>query len=313
MKPRNPLIVAAAIFFVGFAIVASYVAFQIWGLIFVVMTMLVFGFGVWLSYLSRLELIDEMEVGVVFNRFNNSFCRFVVSPEPAADHDCRDYRVERWMPFALRWLKFNDPYHVRLRWHEELVGRIPKRSLSASGKLENVRTSDGVPITIPWKVSYAIDVNLLPPFLRHKMARALPDNSDKIVGGRAERALKHLIETQTIQTLYQARALQTLEMQLSQNIMRQLTDPNLGIKNIPPKDVALGPIVMPHEVEKALETAHQRKIHTEMVSEAMDRLQKAVSKFDHADMKRLEKLEQLRILDDKDVESIHLAKVFVGK
>lgn len=313
MKPSNPLIVAATIFFVGFALVASYLAFQIWGPLFLLMTVSLFIFGVWISYLGKLELIDEMEVGVIFNRFNNSFCRFEVSPEPVADHDCRDYRVQRWAPFALKWFKFLDPYHVRLRWHEELVGRIPKRSLTASGKLESIRTADGVAVTIPWKVSYTIDVTLIPPNLRHKMARALPEHSDKVVASRAERALKHLIENQTIQTLYETSALQNLEMQLSQNVTRLLNGPNLGFKDISPKDVSLGPIVMPKEVEKALETAHQRRIHTEMVTIAMNELEKAVSRFTPQMMDRLEKLEKLRILDAKDVESIHLAKVFVGQ
>jgi hypothetical protein len=312
MNPRNPLIVAAAIFFFGFAIIASYLAFQIWGPIFLFFTFLLFGLGVLLSYRGRIELIDEMEVGVIFNRFNNSFCRFAISPTPAPDYDCRDYRVPRWLPFGLQWLRLKDPYHVRLRWHEELTGKIPKKSQTASGKLANIRTADGVSVTIPWKISYTVDVSLIPNFLRHKMARALPDYSDKVVAGRTERALKHLVENQTIRTLYQSGALQTLELQLSQNLYRQLSNPNLGFKNIPPKDVSLGPIGMPFDVEKALETAHQRKIHTEMVAEALDRLQIAVSKFTKDDMERLTKLEKLRILEEKDVESIQMARVFIG-
>ncbi|WP_420630378.1 SPFH domain-containing protein [Candidatus Leptofilum sp.] len=313
MNPRNPFIVAATIFFVGFSLVAAYVAFQVLGLTVMLFILILFALGILLAYQSRLELIDEMEVGVVFNRFNNSFCRFVISPEPNPDHDCRDYRFPRWIPFGLVGLMFDDPYHARLRWHEELTGRIPKKSQSTSGKLENIRTSDGIAVSIPWKVSYTVDVSLIPPFLRHKMARVLPDFSDKVVTGRAERVLKHLIETQTIESLYQANALQTLEVQVSQNLYRQLSNPNLGFKNIPPKDVVLGPIEMPRDVEKALETAHQRMIHTKMVSEAMERLHLAIDNFNDADMKRLEQLEKLRILDGKDVESLHLAKVFVGK
>lgn len=313
MKPSNPLIVAAAIFFVGFTLTAAYLAFQIWGLIFLLMTFLLFAVGIWLSYRGRVELIDEMEVGVIFNRFNNSFCRFEVSPEPRPDADCNDYRIQRWRPFGLRGLLRRDPYHIRLRWHETLTGRIPKRSLTASGKLENIRTSDGVLVTIPWKVSYTVDVTLIPPNLRHKMARALPENSDKVVAGRAERALKHLIENQTIHSLYEAGALQALEMQLSQNVTRLLNGPNLGFKDISPKDVALGPVAMPKEVEKALETAHQRKIHTEMVAFAMKELEKAVKEITPQMLEQLEKLEKLRILDEKEIESIHLAKVFVGK
>lgn len=312
MTQRNPLIYAVAILFLGFSAIAAYQAYKFIGLIILLFVTGLFILVTLLYYRSRFELIDEMEVGVIFNRFNNNFCRFEVSQEPTPGDNCRDYRISHWIPFPLQWLKFNDPYHVRLRWYEELTGKISKKSLSTSGKLENIRTSDGVPITIPWKVSYTIDVSLIPEKLRHKMARALPEHSSKVVTSRVERAIKCLVEQKNIASLHAEGSVCTLEEEVAQKIYEQLSIPvNLGFKEIPAKDVILGPISMPPKVEKALEIAYQRKIQTEMMAEALERLQKAVNGFSKEDMHRLAELERLRILDDKEVRALYLSDAFI--
>ncbi|WP_420642323.1 SPFH domain-containing protein [Candidatus Leptofilum sp.] len=326
MNPRNPLIVAAIIFFVGFSLIAAFIAFQIWGAVFMLFSLLLFSLGMWLALRTRYVLIDEMEVGVTFNRFNNSFCRFIPETEPKPRYGCKEPKIPLWAPFSFRWLERQDPHYVRLKWYETLSDKkITKRSQSASGKTKNIRTADGILVNITWKVSFIVNVYVLTDNIRHKLARTLPENADKVVKGKAERAIKHLVETRLAEELYQDSTIQRLEAEIAQNVYNLLAlretpdDPesdfifNLGFQPIPERDVSLGPIEMPIEVEKALETAHQRRIHTDMVTEAMNRLHEAIGRFDDNDMKRLEKLEKLRILDEKDVESIHLAKVFVGK
>ena len=255
---------------------------------------------------------------MIFNPINNSFLRFAVSPEPEPVRQLQRTRKPGWIPFGRRVFTINDPYLVRLHWYEEVRGTIPKKSLTAKGKLENIRTADGIPVTVSWKVSYTVDVNLITETIKHKMARALPDNSDKIVSGRAERAIKHLFELRSIQTLYAINlsdgsgAIQNLEQEICQRVNRQLSQPvNLGFKEIKPKDVSLGPIEVPPKVEKALELAHQRKIHTETVAGALERLQIAVAGFNAQDMHHLAELERLRILDEKDIKSLNLADSFV--
>ncbi|GJM42996.1 MAG: hypothetical protein DHS20C20_32780 [Ardenticatenaceae bacterium] len=326
MNPRNPLIVAAIIFFVGFSLIASFMAFQIWGAIFMLFPLLLFALGMWVALRPRYVLIDEMEVGVSFNRFNNSFCRFIPETEPKPRHGCKDPIIPLWAPFSFRWLERQDPHYVRLKWYETVSNeKITKKSQSVSGKLDNIRTADGIMVSVTWKVSFIVNVYVLTDNIRHKLARTLPKNADKVVQGKAIRAIKHLVETRQAEELYQESTIQNLEAEIAQNIydllaLRQTPDDpesrfifNLGFQPIPDRDVSLGPIEMPPDVEKALETAYQRKIHTKMVTEAMNRLHEAIEKFDDDALKRLEKLEKLRILDDKDVESIHMAKVFVGK
>lgn len=339
MKYRDALLVAAVIFFSGFTIIASYLAFQVWGLILILFALVLFTFGLWLGFRPRYELIDEMEVGVIFNRFNNSFCRFYPEKEPDPRYGCKKPEIPCWMPFRLWWIKRHDPHYVRVKWYETLLPeKITKKSQSVSGTLQNIRTADGIFVNVTWKVSFTVNVYVLLDNNRHKMARTLPENADKVVKGKAERVIKHLIETLKAEQLYEKRSIQTLEAEVAQKTYGLLAEIeqneqeeekekdkkdddkkvekfkfNLGFQAISEKDVSLGPIEMPRDVEEALETAYQRKIHTKMITKAMNRLQKAVRDFSKEDMERLEKLEKLRILDEKDIESIHLAKVFIGK
>ena len=311
MNLRQPIAIAMLILFFGFAAVAAYQAFGLSGIIIMVLLLVLVGIVLYISF-RKAALVDEMEVGVVFNRFNNSFIRFAVGAEPDAARNYNTYYKPNWIPFGRTMLAINDPHYVRLRWYEEVRSRIPKKSQTAKGELKNLRTADGIPVTVNWKVSYTVDVTLITPKIKHKMARTLPENSDKMVAGKAERAIKHLIENQTIHSLYGPGAIQALEQQLSQRIHRQLTVPvNLGFKEIPPKDVTLGPIEIPTNVEKALELAHSRQIQTEMVAGSLERLQRAVNGFSKEDIRRLSELERLRILDDKEVRSLYLSDAFI--
>lgn len=318
MNFRHPLIIGVAILFLGFVTVAAYEAFNIAGIILLMVLIMSFIIIVRVA-IPKAALIDEMEVGVIFNRFNNSFSRFAIGKDPKTVQRTHSRRTQGWISFGRQIFSFNDPYRERLRRYEEIRATIPKKSQTAKGKLENVRTADGIPITISWKVSYTVDVTLISPGLEHKMARALPEHSTKMVTGKVDRAIKHLVELRSIQSLYEFGTLheqgviQALEQEVCQRVNRQLSQPvNLGFEEIKPKDVSLGPIEMPAKVEKALELSHQRKIQTEMVAGAMERLQRAVNGFSAEDVRRLSELERLRILDDKEIRSLYLSDAFVG-
>lgn len=297
--------VASAVLVFGFAGVSAFRAFGVFGLLlFFFMTLLLF-LAIYASYRSQRELIDEMEVAVVFNRFNNSFCRFVPSPEPEPGHNHRRYKISRWIPLGFLWLRAKDPYFIQLKWYEKLEGKISKKSQSAKGRLDNLRTVEGIPVSISWKVSYTVDVTLIKdaPY-EHKMARALPENSDKVVSGKTEQTIRHLVETRTIRSLYEEGAMQALEQLIAVGSSEKLG--SLGIKEIAAKDVALGPLEIPAEVEKAIKAACQRKIQTEMTAETLERLKLAIGSFSQQDMHHLAELERLRILDEKDTKPLFI-------
>ncbi|MBK8906053.1 MAG: hypothetical protein IPM53_33045 [Anaerolineaceae bacterium] len=240
MNLRQPIVFAMMILFLGFATVAAYQAFAIAGIIILLLLVLLLAVALYISF-RKGALVDEMEVGVIFNRFNNSFIRFAVGPDPDSVRHHNAHHAPNWIPFGRTLLAINDPHYVRLKWYEEVRGRIPKKSQTAKGELKSVRTADGIPVTISWKVSYTVDVSLITPKIRYKMARTLPENSEKVIAGKTEQALKHLIELRTIQSLYGLGALQALEQELCQRVDRQLTQPvNLGFQTLKPKDIALG-------------------------------------------------------------------------
>jgi len=313
MNFKHIFIFAAAISFYSFATIAAFQAVSVLGVALLILATIIVTLAIIYSPRFRTELIDEMEVGVIFNRVNKNFCRFEVSPEPTPIQQYRNQAAIRWIPFGRRMIVFNDPYFIHLKWYEELVGKISKKAQTASGKLENIRTVEGVPISIKWKVKYSIDVNLIEPKkIAHKMARALPEHSEKMVSGKVERALKHLVEIRTIQSLYELGAIQQLEQEVCQRVYRQLTHPvNLGFKEIPPKDVSLGPIEVPPKVENALELSHQRKIQADTVAGALERLKRVVDDFSKEDIRRWAELERLRILDDKEAGLFFMSDAFV--
>lgn len=317
MNFRHPLIIGVAILFLGFVTIAAYEAYDVAGIIMLLVLIISFAMVVRFAF-PKAALIDEMEVGVIFNRFNNSFSRFAIGKDPKTVRRNYHQRTQGWISFGRQIFSFNDPYRERIHRYEEVRATIPKKSQTAKGKLENVRTADGIPINISWKVSYRVDVTLISEGLEHKMARALPEHSEKMVTGKVERAIKHLVELRSIQSLYEFGSLheqgiiQGMEQEICQRVNRQLSQPvNLGFAEIKPKDVSLGPIEMPTKVEKALELAHQRKIQTEMAAGALERLQRAVSGFSKEDVRRLSELERLRILDDKEIRSLYLSDAFV--
>jgi hypothetical protein len=313
MNLKHLFIFTATVSFYSFATIITFQAIGILGVVFLIFVTILVTLAIIYSPRFRTKLIDEMEVGVIFNRINNSFCRFEVSPEPTDVRQHRNQTARRWIPFGRRMLAFSDPYFVRLKWYEELVSTIPKNAQTASGKLEDIRTTEGVPVSIEWNVKYAVDVTLIDPkTIEHKMARALPEHSGKIIRGKVERVIKHLVETRTIQSLYELGAIQQLEQEVSQRVYRQLSHPvNLGFKEISPKSVSLGPIVVPAKVEKALELAHQRKIQAETVAGALERLKRAVNGFNKEDIRNWSELERLRILDDKEADLLYMSDAFV--
>ncbi|MCP4420989.1 MAG: hypothetical protein GY805_30635 [Chloroflexi bacterium] len=314
MNFKKSLIVIAAALFLGFTAVAAFQAFGILGVILLILATIMVAISVIINFRSRVKLIDEMEIGVIFNRFNHNFCRFKVSPDPTPMQQNQNQASSNWLPFGSRLFIYNDPYYEPLKWYEELKSTIPKKAQTAKGTLANIRTAEGVQISIDWKVSYDIDVTLIKPEkIKHKMARALPEHSQKMVTGKVTRAIKHLVEMRPIESLYAQGAIQQLEEEVATKTSEQLSGDtvNLGFKKIPVKDVSLGPIEMPAKVEKALELAHQRKIQTEMVAGALGKLKQAVNDFSKEDIRRWAELERLRILDDKEADLFYMSDAFV--
>lgn len=282
---------------------------------------------IWLYFRQRLIVLNEMEIGVIFHRRTGNFIRFIITPDPKDLEQPANQQAKGLLPTLYGWIvgfllflkdivvgidgnwgsRMFSPYHYLLASHEKLESIIPKKSQKAIGTAAMLRTKEGIPVDIGFKISYTINIARILPGIEHKMARALPKSSDGMVAGRAKLALKHIVEKMSIRELYALSnpsppmqtngALKQLEDTLRAALNERLQ--GLGFKEIPLKDVELGPVLMPLPIERALESAHQRQLQTTIVAESLRHLQEVVHSFTDADMARLQTLERLRILDTR--------------
>lgn len=267
---------------------------------------------IWMVKRRRLVILNEMEIGVIFNRRTNNFIRFIVTPNPNPTNPVsqRPSRFKQlFWPFLDIFSRHNPielgPYHYILRPEEELRSTLPKGSQTTAGTASNLRTKDGILLDIDYVVSFTLDISRILPTIQHKMARALPTSAVNMVSGRVVQALKHIIETKSINELYLAAnaanppngSLIRLETELQTIINGKLV--NLGFSDIPLKDIKLGPITMPPQVESALKATHQRELQTATLTKSLNELHQAISNFTKEDMQRLNDLERLRILDTR--------------
>ncbi len=220
------------------------------------------------SYFRAAEIIvGELEVGVIFVRRTKNFSRFL-SPGTHFINPITEY----------------------------CSGMISTGTQNASGMLDNLRTVEGIPVSVGYSVSFSVDPFTILPGIEPKMARALPKAASKIVTGKVAHSLRHLIEEKSIVDLYKENAIKELEDE-ARGIISERSK-ILGIKPISSSQMKLGPVRMPEQVEDALKMDYERKLQTGTSIDALEKLHAVVSKFEEKDMQRLSELERLRIVEN---------------
>lgn len=241
--------------------------FPIWltiPLVIAVIALLVYGVVAYRK--AAVVIIDELHVGTVFNKRTGNFKRFL---RPGI------YRI--------------DPF-TEVKGDEIYLG-----SQSTSGTCEELRTKEGIPLSIEYNVSFSVDPANALPAIHYKMARTLPKYATNIVAGRVKHVLRHLVEQKSIYDLYQEDAIKKLETEVRAEVSKRSAA--VGVAEISANDMKLGPIRMPPQVEKALKTDYERQLQTATSIGALNKLQAVVSKFDDKHMDRLAELERLRIVE----------------
>lgn len=246
--------------------------------------------------------LNEMQVGVLFSRRGNFICFLDndyyngrLYPRPAGQQPYDDNTLPKKRAKPLNRHKINPAREV-------LKSTLSKGAIQASGTCAQVRTKEGIPITVPWQVSFRIEVLRILPGLEYKMARVLPDYAANLMTGRITQVIQHLVGRKTIKELYASTdandgAIKRLEDEIRQELLQRTKA--IGVTGIAPHNLKIGPIQLPAEIENGLRAAYQRTIHTEMVAEALGTLRQAISAFTQEDMDRLTELERLRIIDEK--------------
>jgi regulator of protease activity HflC (stomatin/prohibitin superfamily) len=240
-------------------------------------------------------VVDEMSAAVVFNRQTHNFAYFIDS-RSGIDLDQRPFNHHRHTLLNRFLFNRSPSHHFISPLHEHVKAWISKRPQTAKGVTEQVRTREGIPLTIHWSFGYTIDPILIRPGIEYKLARALPEFSNNMIGGRVIHALRYLIEQLSVHELYQENAIKKLEAALRHEVNQRAT--NLGFPEIVASDVRVGPIEVPPQVEKAIEAAHERELQTATAVKALRSLHSAISQFGPEDMERLAELERLRILEE---------------
>ena len=227
------------------------------------------GYGLFRYIKAAQVVVGELEVGTVFTRREGDFVRFL-----------QPQRGPHWInPFS-----------------EKAGEKVSLGNQTTSGTCEELRTKEGIPLSIDYNVSFSVNPFKTSEAIHKKMARALPKYAPHMVGSRVKHALRHLIEQKCIEELYQECALKKLEDAVRVEVSKR--SEAIGVAPITASNMKLGPIRMPAQVEKALKSDYERKLQTTTSIDALERLHAVISKFEEKDMERLSELEQLRVIEN---------------
>ncbi|MBK6328014.1 MAG: hypothetical protein IPF56_19070 [Chloroflexi bacterium] len=253
-------------------------------------------YGIVLFFEAGTIVVDEMSVAVIFARHTHNFVYFIDSnPSKPIDGErpfnCHKKRIINQLFYnRLPYQHFINPFQ------EYVQDTISKRPQTAQGATEFVRTKEGIPLTINWSMGYTLDPVKIRPKIEYKLARALPQFSKNMLSGRVVHSLRYIIEQKNATDLYCQDAIKNLEKELRAEVTSRIQ--GIGFNDIADVDTKIGPVVMPPQVEKALQAAHERAVQTQTTTKALEDIHKVISLFDDDDMERLAELERLRILDE---------------
>jgi hypothetical protein len=267
---------------VGSSALAALVIWPAWSTLLIVLLLLgVIGTG-WFARRTRRIVIQERRVGVLFDRHGN-FHSFI----PPGEH----YLYQPGM---------------------RLAAIIPTNLQRTSERFQGIRTKEGISIVVPWTVTFQIDGEKL--LSEQNLAHAYPLLSlpPKRVRFAVFFAIRNLIEKMEIRELYvledgsNGGVLTELEKKVTETIQESLAG---SVYLIPQTGrVTLGPLELPRQIEKGIEAAYERELHTTAISEAMTRLQAVVKDFDEAHIRRLAELERLRIFGKQGGSLVYKTK-----
>ncbi|MBE2224147.1 MAG: hypothetical protein IAF02_21585 [Anaerolineae bacterium] len=251
-------------------------------------------FGLWYKRNAYI-LVDEMDAAVIFYKGTNNFAYFIDSKPSGPVAPDRPYNLHNSRKLNQRLHK-KDPFHHYINpFTERVESRASKRPLSVEGTVHQIRTREGVSVNITYSVGYNLDVTLIRPKIEYKIARAIPNYHSNMIRGRVIHSLRYMIEQKSVSELYTTDAIKKLEVELRHEVTKRAQ--GLGFQDIAQTDVKLGPIQVPHDVEKAIEEAHERELQTETAVKALEQIKRAINEYEDKDIERLAELERLRILD----------------
>ena len=227
--------------------------------------------SVWAYMKFGFTRIPEMEVGVIYDKRQQAFARFV----PSGRH----------------------PFNPLM---EQFSHTIPTGSGSANGRCLGAQTNGGIALDVEWSVNFEMDPFQIKAAARPKLARNLPKKANSIVTKHLNNCLRHVIGEMTIDQLCEPGATRRLERAVKQQLATRLSEAGFSFSRI-----MVGAIDMPRHVKAALEAAQERAVQTENEVRSLARLHEVVSQFSEADMQRLMELERIHTLGQNGVTLVY--------
>lgn len=233
---------------------------------------IVFGFAMlWLSlwyFLARVFVrIDELELGVVFNRETGAFSRFL----PAGRH-------------------------LLIPYFEYLKATLDLSFQAASGTTKGAHTAEGLPVEIDWWMSYQLTPLTLSAEMKKTMSRALPNFAEGMAKNHGINCLQQVVEQFTVEELCRPGIQVKLEEKFLEKVAARLAPFGFFVPR-----VMIHKIQLPQDVLNAVEEAHERDIQ----AQALKRLYEVLDQFDDNTMSRLEELERMRMLGKHGVTLVY--------
>lgn len=273
----------------------GYAVAELFGLV-IAGIIIVLIFSAYSYFTTNYITLNEMEVGVLFSRKGNFVC-FLDNEYGRIYPRKSEHDKPRKLLNPVTRHKINPAIEVFSR-----DNILRKGTFDCSGTCNDIRTREGIPINIPWKLSFRIEVLRIFPGIEYKLARALPKNADKMLAGRMPQILQHVVGKKSVEEIYATQdqdgsAIKRLEDEIRSEILSRTG--GIGVTGIAQHDFKIGPIQLPAEIDRALRTAYKRTLHTKMMAKALNTLRQEISAFTEEDMDRITELERLRIIDEK--------------
>ena len=151
---------------------------------------------------------------------------------------------------------FIDPFH------EELKTKVSKKKLKAEGRMDVVRTKEGIPVTLFWKAEFFFDVDHILKVQNVDHAYGLLSLPPGKVIGLTNGAIRDAVEQKNVTDLYKVKDNEPL-LYAFEDLIMEIINPILNGDTLFKNDsykVFIGPILFPNPLEKALEEASQQNV-----------------------------------------------------
>ncbi len=248
------------------ALLITAAVFDAWWLLWTLGLLCLGLLGVWLFLDKMWVRVQALNSGVVEERFSREFVEFL----PPGRH-------------------FLPP-------HQIMTATITTAPRTVEGYCKQALTINGIPLTVNWRATVAVDTSQIAPDLQARLARALPEHMPNIVRNHGNNCIRHVVNEHDVRSLTHRGARRRLERDLRERLVRRIAPFGLQVYRI-----MLEEIELPTGVVKALAEAHNREATILSKAEELNKFAHVISRLPEADRRWMVQLLQTYVLGENGV------------